>query len=483
MKKLLLLTTICLGLSIISFGQTKLPLFFCDSMVLQQKTQAAIWGTDIPNTSIIVTGSWGKSSSTTSDITGKWKLQLQTPTAGGPFTVTIKGSNQIVFKDVMIGEVWLCAGQSNMEMPMKGYNTKPPQRVDSSEHFIANSTNYNLRVFKPGWNAVSKTPLYTVNSGKWNSANPSTTPDISATAYFFARKLQETLGVPVGIIVVARGGSSIESWMDSATLATVKPVEIPDTLKWQDAHKTYVQMFNTMLHPFIGYTIKGAIWSQGEANVSNSYEYQTLCTKMISAWRNKWNIGDFPFYIAQLVPAGLSDNMNHAIMREAQLNTSLLTKNSGIAVIMDLFPVSSVHYPQKKVVGDRLANLALVNNYQIKGVAMGPVLKSFLVNKNVINLKFNYCGSGLTAKDSLSNFEIAGADLVYYPAKSTFADANFSIDVTSSNVNNPLHVRYAFKNRVGASLYNKEGYPASSFRTEKMPTSLISKETEKTKRL
>ncbi len=465
----------------ICFGQMKLPIFFSDSMVLQRNTNAAIWGTDMPNTSIIVTGSWGKSSSTTSDITGKWKLQLQTPTAGGPFSVTIKGSKEIVFKDVMIGEVWLCAGQSNMEMPMKGYNTKPPQPVDSSEHFIANSTKNNLRVFKPGWNAVSRTPLNTVSSGHWNTANPTTTPDISATAYFFALKLQQTLNIPVAIIVVARGGSSVESWMDSATLATAKPVIIPDTINWKEAHKTHVQMFNTMLHPFIGYTIKGAIWSQGEANVSNSYEYQVLCTKMINAWREKWNIGDFPFYIAQLVPAGAADNLNQVIMREAQLNTSLLTKNSGLAVLMDLFPSASVHYPQKKVVGDRLANLALVNNYQATGVAMGPVVKKISINKNVINLTFNYAGTGLTTKDSLSNFEIAGADLVYYPAQATFADANFSINITSVNVNSPLHVRYAFKNRVGASLYNKEGHPASSFRTEKMPIGLISRDTEKQK--
>lgn len=478
----ILFTTILISLSTICVGQMKLPLFFGDSMVLQQQSQAAIWGTDNANTTIVVTGSWGNSSTTTSDITGKWKLQLQTPTAGGPFSVTIKGSKEIVFKDVLIGEVWLCAGQSNMEMPMKGYNTKPPQPVDSSDYFIANSTNNAIRVFKPGWNAVSRTPLSTVNSGHWNAANPTTTPDISATAYFFALKLQQTLNIPVAIIVVARGGSSIESWMDSATLATVKPVIIPDTLKWQDAYKTHVQMFNTMLYPFIGYTIRGAIWSQGEGNVSRSYEYQALCTKMINAWREKWHIGDFPFYIAQLVPAGAADNLNQVIMREAQLNTSLLTKNAGLAVLMDLFPSASVHYPQKKVVGDRLANLALVNNYQATGVAMGPVLKKFSINKNVINLTFNYAGTGLTAKDSLSNFEIAGADLVYYPAQATFADANFSINVTSVNVSNPLHVRYAFKNRVGASLYNKEGHPASSFRTETIATNFMLKETEKTRR-
>ncbi|MFY7900927.1 MAG: sialate O-acetylesterase, partial [Chitinophagaceae bacterium] len=450
-------------------AQTKLPIFFGDSMILQQQTQSAIWGTDNANTTISVIGSWGASNTTTTDISGRWKLNIQTPSAGGPYTVTVRGSREIIFRNIMIGEVWFCAGQSNMEMPMKGYDTDPPQTVDSSAFFIANSTNINIRMFKSGWNPVSRTPLYEVSSGKWNSASPASTPDISATAYFFARKLQLELGIPVGIIITARGGTSIESWMDSATIATVKPVEIPETLNWQTAHTTPVQMYNTFLHPFIGYTIKGVIWSQGEANISRHQEYFSLFTRMIALWRNKWGIGDFPFYFAQIVPNGGTTNQNSAFFREAQLNTMLLSPNTGMASTMDIATQVSVHYPKKKVVGDRLAEWALIKNYGKRGTPSGPVFKSLTISNDVINLRFDYSGFGLTSfGNGFSDFEIAGADKVYYPATATLADYNYSINVRSSSVRSPLYVRYAFKNFVVGSLFNAAGLPAPSFRTESM---------------
>jgi len=173
-------------LTLLVKAQTRLPLFFSDSMVLQQQTNAAIWGTDKPNTKITVIASWGNTANATVNVDGKWKLQIKTPVAGGPYIVTIKGSQEIILKDVLIGEVWFCSGQSNMEMPMKGYtNTKPFQLVDSADYYIANAANTNLRMFKPGWNAPSRTPLENLTGpASWKTANPSSTPDISATAYF-----------------------------------------------------------------------------------------------------------------------------------------------------------------------------------------------------------------------------------------------------------------------------------------------------------
>ncbi len=465
MKKAILFTATLLCTTLLSFAQTKLPLFFSDSMVLQQKTDASIWGTDIANKKIIVTGSWGKTSTTTTDNVGKWKLKIKTPAAGGPFKITIKGSTEIILSEVLIGEVWLCAGQSNMEMPMKGYNGKPPQPVDSSDFFIANSLNPKLRVFKPGWNPPSRTTAYDVSSGKWVSASPATTPDFSATAYFFARKIQLALGVPVGIIVTARGGSSIESWLDSTTLATVKPVVIPNELEWKLAHNTPTMMYNTFLYPFIGYTIKGVTWSQGEANRKNNHEYQELFTKMIALWRSNWQQGEFPFYFAQLAPRGGSDNLIGALFREAQLNTMLSVNATGMAVILDIGSKVQEHYPQKKVIGDRLANWALVKNYGKSGMASGPVVKEIIKNNDHIKLTFNYCGMGLTSFDKpLADFEIAGADEVFQPATATIEDNNTSIIVTSTTVKNPMYVRYCFKNAANGTLFNKDGLPASSFR-------------------
>jgi sialate O-acetylesterase len=349
MKKLLLLIAVFIYTSVTCFAQTKLPRFFSDSMVLQRNTDAVIWGTDIANKKIIVSGSWGKVDSVVSDNSGNWKLKLPTPAAGGPFTLTAIGSTTVIIKDVQIGEVWLCAGQSNMEMPMKGYLTStPPQLVDSSAYFIANSSNTKLRVFMSGWNGTSRTPVNELSVGNWETASPASTPDFSATAYFFARKVQETLGIPIGIIVTARGGSSIESWMDSTTLASFEPVIIPTVVNWQDAQATPTIIYNTMLYPFIGFTIKGIIWSQGEANRSNYQEYQTLFTKLITSWRVQWNQGEFPFYFAQVAPNGGTTNLNAAGLREAQLNTMLTVSSTGMATTMDIGVQGLDHYPKKR---------------------------------------------------------------------------------------------------------------------------------------
>ncbi|MFY8090938.1 MAG: sialate O-acetylesterase [Chitinophagaceae bacterium] len=453
----------------ITYAQVKLPLFFSDSMVLQRNSSASIWGTDIANRKIIVTGSWGAKDSTTSNSQGNWKLNINTPNAGGPFTLSINGSNTVLIKDVYVGEVWLCSGQSNMEMPMKGYtNSTPPQVIDSANFFIANSSNPNLRVYMSGWNGTSRIPVTNLTIGKWETASPFTTPDFSAMAYFFARKLQSTLGIPVGIIVTARGGSNIESWMDSTSLASIKPVVIPSTVNWQDAHITHTILYNTMLHPFIGYHIKGIIWAQGESNIGTG-NYQELFTKLITSWRDQWGIGEFPFYFAQIAPTGNNTDFNAARLREAQLHTMLSTPNTGMAGTLDIGEQNLTHYPKKKVAGDRLANWALIKNYGFSGIPSGPVFKSLTIKNDTINLRFDYTGNGLTSLGlGLSDFEIAGANKVFYPATVTPANFNYSLNVRSSSVASPLYVRYGFKNWLQGSLFNTNGLPAPSFRTEQM---------------
>lgn len=478
MKRIIIFTLLVfLNKSI--FAQIELPQFFSDSMILQQNTNAAIWGTDKPFTSIEISTSWCKKTTATADSAGKWKTFLQTTSAGGPYSIKINGSTAKELKGILLGEVWFCAGQSNMEMPMKGYTNKEPyQLIDSSDYFVANSFNQSLRVFKPNWNPPSRVPLSDVNGGKWVSARPSTTPDFSAKAYFFARKLQETLKIPVGIIISARGGSSIESWLDSSTLAEVKPVVIPDTLKWQKAHITPTMMFNSFLSPYIGYTIKGIIWSQGESNIVNHAQYLKLFTKLITSWRNKWGLGELPFYFAQLAPYESEkdwDDNKYNFLREAQLNTMLTVPSTGMVVTLDIGTNVTLHYPKKKVVGDRLAAWTLVKTYNKKGMYSGPVFKNLAINQDTLVLKFDYVGLGLTSFDKpLSSFEIAGADNKFYPAIAKINTDN-SISVFSDVVKNPLHVKYAFTNYVEASLFNKDGLPASSFRTENMLKTLQQK--------
>jgi sialate O-acetylesterase len=242
-------------------------------MVLQQQSDAAIWGKDKPKTPILVTGSWGKSSKVITDHNGYWKTKIVTPPAGGPYTLVIKGSQTIEIKDLLIGEVWFCSGQSNMEMPVRG---NPGQPVIGSQEAILNSNNPAIRVFRVP-HAYSRTPADNV-VGEWKKAAPANTGNFSAAAYFFAKKLNAVLGIPIGIMESSWGASSIESWMDSTTLAAFKPVQIPDSSSIKTANTTPTLLYNSMLHPFVGFTIKGMLWYQGEANRTNAHEYHPLFT-------------------------------------------------------------------------------------------------------------------------------------------------------------------------------------------------------------
>lgn len=460
-KKLLLLSLLFCQLLT---AQIVMPDFFSNGMVLQQQTDAAIWGVDKPNTKISVKGSWGISVSGKTDQNGNWKVKINTPAAGGPYSLTIKGSNTITLNDLLIGEVWFCSGQSNMEMPVKGYANQP---VIGSNEAILNSSNDQIRFFNTP-RAVSLTPLYN-SAGSWRAANPSTTGNFSATAYFFARKVQSVLKIPVGIIQLAWGASSIESWMDKESLSGFAEKKIPDSLPVAEPNRTPTILFNSILHPYIGYTIKGILWYQGETNRENANEYQVLFSSMLQSWRKHWNQGDFPFYFVQIAPLE-PGKVNAAFLREAQLKSMLAEKNVGMAVTMDIGHRTIIHPAQKETVGNRLAYWALAKAYNIGGIAYsGPVFEKMETAKEgKIQLNFTYCDLGLTSFGKpLSHFEVAGEDRVFYPAQAVFTkDKNKSITVWSEQVPQPVAVRYAFKNWAEASLFNTYGLPASSFRTD-----------------
>jgi sialate O-acetylesterase len=450
--------------STVSFSQTKLPAFFSDGMVLQQKQLVAVWGIDKPLARISVNAGWGSKSTATADANGHWKLKLQTPAAGGPYTLLIKGTAEIKLKNVLIGEVWFCSGQSNMEMPVKGYSNQP---VIGSNETILQSANNNVRFFNTQ-RSVSITPLFDVK-GEWKAADPSTTGNFSSTAYYFAKKLQAVLDVPVGIIQSAWGASTIESWMDAPTLNTFDNKPIPQKLPDSIPNRTPTIMYNSMLHPYIGYSIKGALWYQGESNRENANEYRALFTSMITAWRKQWQQGDFPFYFVQIAPFE-PGKVNAAFLREAQLQTMQTVKNTGMVVTMDIGERTVIHPAQKEQVGNRLAYWALANDYGVKGISFsGPVYKELKKTTNgKLMLTFDYCEQGLTSFGKpLTDFEIAGEDRVFYPAEAMIQkDKNGILIVWSDAVKNPVSVRYAFKNWAEASLFNTQGLPASSFRTD-----------------
>lgn len=446
------------------YAQTKLPSFFGDNMVLQQKDSVTIWGTDVSNRVITVTGSWGSSAHVTADVKGQWRVKLATIQAGGPYTVTIKGSRELVFQNVLLGEVWFCSGQSNMEMPMKGFAGQP---IIGSNEAIVQSRNDQIRFFHtpkiPGL-----APVTDVISS-WKKAEPANTPEFSAAAYFFAKKVQSVLGIPVGIIQSSWGASTVESWMDKQALASFPHAIIPDTLPKITPNKEPTIMFNAMLHPYIGYTIKGALWYQGEANRENAHQYQALLSAMIQSWRAYWKQGDFPFYFVQIAPFEMG-KFNAALLREAQLKTMQSVPNTGMVVTLDIGERTVIHPAQKEQVGNRLAYWALAKTYQIKGIAFaGPTVKTAVPNKEgKMILSFENCTNGLTSFEKpLTQFEIAGEDSVFHPAIATISRDNPKIVVVwSEQVKNPKTVRYGFKSWTDASLFNTEGLPASSFRTD-----------------
>ncbi len=465
MNKSAFISLLCFLISLQLWSQTQLPALFSDGMVLQQQQQVSIWGTDKPYMKINVSGSWGKTAMAITDDNGHWKLKLQTPSAGGPFTIMIKGNKTVTLKNVLIGEVWFCSGQSNMEMPMKGFYNQP---VLGSNEAILNSANDKIRMFT-NRRTVNISPMYEMN-GEWKAAGTETTGNFSATAYYFARKLQKLLGVPVGIIHSSWGGSTIESWMDKETLSAFPNVIIPDEVPQAQPNRTPTILYNSLLHPYIGFTMKGVLWYQGESNRENANEYQSMFTALISSWRKQWKQSDFPFYFVQIAPFDYP-KLNAAFLREAQLKTMQSVKNTGMAVIMDIGDQKNIHPSQKEEVGSRLAYWALAKDYNIKGVSFsGPVYKDMQINNNGrINLTFDYSEQGLTSFGKpLTDFEIAGDDKIFYPANATIINNEKirGLSVWSDSVKNPVAVRYAFKNWVEGSLYNTQGLPASSFRTD-----------------
>lgn len=453
-----------------SMAGIELPWFFGDNMVLQQQTKAAIWGQAKASSTVTIIPSWSKKKYTVkADAGGKWKTQIETPVAGGPYTIRVSDGDAITLNNVLIGEVWLCSGQSNMEMPMKGYKDQP---ILNSNDAIFNSANDQLRFYV----VPRSTKLNAQDTSKkydWKIANPETTAGFSATAYHFGKLLQERLKVPVGLVNISYGGSTAEAWMNKATLQELFPeIKIPDTDK--PDNRTPTALYNGMLHPFIGFTIKGCIWYQGESNYERPDQYETLFPAMVNQWRKEFGQGDFPFYFAQIAPYNYAQlppynsggKFNSAYLRDAQRKATEKISNSGMIVLLDAGEENSIHPANKEVAGKRFAYLALAQTYGQKGFAYtSPSLAKVTYDKGVATLSFNNAPNGFTSFGKpLLQFEVAGADKFFRPAKASIVRGN--IVVSAPEVKEPVAVRYAFKDFVVGDLFSTEGFPVSSFRTD-----------------
>jgi sialate O-acetylesterase len=443
----------------------KLPAVFGDNMVLQQQSSVAVWGWAKPNTPVKVTCSWDKKSySAKSDGNGFWKLKVQTPVADfTPCTLTISDGKAVTLKNILIGEVWVCSGQSNMEMPMKGFSNQP---VEGGPEAIASSSNPGIRCFTV--KKASKVTPQDDCTGTWQVAGPQTVPNFTAAGYFFGRLLHQALNVPVGLIHTSWGGSRIEAWMTPESLKDIPEKPIPQTeadIKIQNGTPTV--LYNGMLHPIAGYGIRGAIWYQGESNRDEPGLYVKMFDKMVREWRNIWGVGEFPFYYCQIAPYRYGGGLNSGYIREAQAK-GLLTPNTGMAVLMDSDSPDCIHPPQKKDAGERMALWALAKTYGMDGMHYrSPEVKSFDVEGRVAIITFEHIGStGLTScGKEIKNFRIAGKDKRFHAAKAALSGDK--VYIFSPAVAEPVAVRYCFDDTSLSEIFTVEGnLPVSSFRTD-----------------
>lgn len=455
---------ICLGLSLFfiafsSFAEVRLPAVIADNMVLQQQSSVALWGWSNSSEKIIVTTSWNnKTDSVYASRDAKWKIMIQTPVAGGPYIITIKGGKVITLNNVMIGEVWVCSGQSNMEYHSFYGGSKDIQPE------LKNPPNNNIRFFLET-KATSQYPQDDCK-GQWTVCDSNTLKTFSQVAYFFAKRLNKELNVPIGLIEAAWGGTPAEVW----TPAEV--VNSDDTLR-ESAHKQQGQrgwpfwpgyVYNAMIAPVTNYNIAGAIWYQGEGNTIAPYSYGRLLTSMIKSWRRAWD-KDFPFYYVQIAPFTYGGKSG-SILQEQQTRVQAL-QNTGMVVTTDLVPdTTDIHPPLKREVGERLSNWALARTYHKSGIAYAsPMYKSMEVKGNKATVSFEYADDGLMQKGpNISQLYVAGSDKIFYPAAGKINGSR--LIVSSEKVKDPVAVRFSFSSAAVGNLFSKGGLPVTPFRTD-----------------
>jgi sialate O-acetylesterase len=449
----------------VAAAAVKLPAVIGDNMVLQRDRPVPIWGWADKGEDVTVTIAHQTLTTKAGD-DGRWKVVLAKLETGQPLEMTVKGSSgaAVTLKNILVGEVWVCSGQSNMEMGVSGCR--------NAQQEIAAAEYPNIRLFTVA-KAKAAEPQADC-AGDWKGCSPATVPNFSAAAYFFGRHLNKELNVPIGLIHTSWGGTPAQSWTSRKALEA-KPALKP----LAQGESSY--LYNAMIAPLIPYAIRGAIWYQGEANVGAAYQYRTLFPAMIADWRANWGQGDFPFGFVQIAPFSYADAWGSnpaccAELWEAQLMTLKSVPNTGMVVTVDISDVEYIHpknndyrgiHPtNKQDVGRRLALWALAKTYGRDLVYSGPIYKSMTIDGNKVRLQFDHVGGGLIAADNkpLTDFIIAGADQKFVPAEARI-EGN-SIVVQSDQVAQPVAVRFAWHEDATPNFANKEGLPASPFRTD-----------------
>ena len=482
---------------ILARADVKLPGLFSDNMVLQQGMRLPIWGWADDGEKVTVTFRGKKASATARN--GKWMVKLPSQKAGGPDTLAVEGKNKIDVRNVVVGEVWICSGQSNMEFPLG--------RSFESEKDIATSANPNIHLFTAP-QLKADAPVDDVKAN-WEKCDPNTVKNFSAVAYYFGRDLQKARGVPIGLIHTSWGGSPAEVWVREAVLAANPEYkhDILDSyagqLKGYEAQRVNwekeaeelkkegkqptgrkpsppwkpAELYNGMIAPLIPYAIKGAIWYQGESNASRAWQYRTLFPDLIRNWRQDWGQGDFTFLAVELAPwdrnkkrsleaiTAAPGDSEWAELREAQLLSTKVLPKVGLAVITDVGDKDDIHPTKKEPVGARLALRARGISYGEKIEHSGPLYRSMQLKGDKIILRFDQVDGGLEARGGrLRGFAICGEDRKFVWANAEID--NGKVVVSSPQVDKPVAVRYGWADYPVVNLFNSAGLPASPFRTD-----------------
>ena len=479
-RKLLQIVSWAVFTSLVSKARAdvRLPALFSDNMVLQQEMSAPVWGWADEGEEVTVQFR-GKQVRTKTKH-GKWVVHLTNLKAGGPDSLMIQGKNKIELKNVLVGEVWVCSGQSNMEWPLdKSFESGPD---------ISGCANPNLRLFLVA-KARSDVPLEDVKA-QWKECNPQSTPGFSAVGFYFGRELQKSRKVPVGLIGTYWGGSPAEVWMSKSTLESNPEYKkdildsYTEAVRKADGDKKKMpgwkptELYNGMIAPLVPFAIKGAIWYQGESNAGRAEQYRRLFRDMIRNWRQDWGEKDFTFLAVQLAPwdpkrsleeiASKPVESGWAELREAQLLTTKALPKVGMAVITDVGDKNDIHPTKKRAVGERLALAARSIAYGEKIEYSGPMYKSMTVSGGKVVLSFDHTDGGLEAREGpLKGFAICGSDKRFVWADAVIQDDK--VVVSSPQVPEPTAVRYGWADFPIVNLWNKAGLPASPFRTDDFP--------------
>lgn len=456
-----------------------LPSILSDNAVLQRNSEVVLWGKATPNKKVKITTSWnGEKYQTLSDSEGNWQQTVVTSDAGVGYSVSFNDGETTTIQNILLGEVWLCSGQSNMELSLTGNPTQPIEQA-TDLIFKANK-DIPIRLFKVEQNPMSA-PQESC-SGEWKENTTEAVAKFSATAYFFAKYLNEVLGVPVGVVTTSWGGTKIESWISKEGLSKIKEYDLSGLANKDSDERYHMQpttLHNGMIYPLRNLKFKGMIWYQGEANRSNGEEYLKLFPTFVGELRGLFDCGDFPVYYAQIAPFGYAKKNENVLMRETMAKLMSLVDKCGMVTLTDAGEETVIHPREKYKAGERFAYWALGDAYGIQGVDYrAPEYGDMQImdaDKRFpcrIAIRFDYAprgvcfGDGMTAATT-TNFEIAGEDRVFYPAQVKMMPKNeYLLEVWSDDVPNPVAVRYAFKNYVKGDLFNTFGVPVSSFRSD-----------------